>query len=587
MILCVRLPQRRKEFMDLFDVCLILDTGRRITRACFSSGAGNRTFFPETGDFVGKLLSDVFPELNLPSQEVLSPESGSTVRAGIRIDWLSVKLPDGWLLAVKQEDITSYLLARALDEVQEGIQIYDRGGSAVFFNRCSRKINGIRKDTEIRGKHLLDLYDLSKEYSTTLTCLSTGAPVINRVDRFRNAEGKDLLTVNTSYPIFKNREVAGAVAFEANREIADRQIRVMQESRDALKNYKSGAGHHFNGYSFDQIVGHSRILQDTLALARRAAQHDCSVLLVGETGTGKEMYAQSIHKFSSRKDGQFLAINCAAIPENLLESMLFGTVKGSFTGSENHPGYLEQADGGTIFLDELNSMSMTLQSKLLRVLQEKTFRRLGGTAELQTDVRFLASCNENPFHAIAEKRLRQDLFYRISTMMVELPPLRERPEDLEDLIDYYLRVTAYQYVRSFNQVDPAVMELFRHYSWPGNIRELFHVLDHAENVSDDAVLRLEYLPAYLLKEAKGEEDGGAGAAERADADEAEPDASGESTPAALPAGATLETMLGRYEEKLIREALRENGMNVTKTAERLGLRRQSLQYRIQKYGIVF
>lgn len=160
-----------------------------------------------------------------------------------------------------------------------------------------------------------------------------------------------------------------------------------------------------------------------MALAKRVAGQDSSVLLVGETGTGKEIFAQSIHRSSPRSGKKFLAINCAAIPDTLIESLLFGTQKGSFTGSEDKAGYFEEANGGTLFLDELNSMSLTMQSKLLRVLQENTFRRVGGSRDLKLDVRIISSCNEDPFRSISENQFRRDLFYRLSTVMIELPPL--------------------------------------------------------------------------------------------------------------------------------------------------------------------
>ena len=271
-----------------------------------------------------------------------------------------------------------------------------------------------------------------------------------------------------------------------------------------------------------------------MELARRVAPQDSPVLLVGETGTGKEIFAQSIHRASSRRGGKFLAINCAAVPETLIESLLFGTRKGSFTGSEDKAGYLEEAAGGTLFLDELNSMSLAMQSKILRVLQEKTFRR--------------------------------DLFYRLSTVMIELPPLREHPEDLEGLIRYHLEATAYQFVRAVTRIEPEVCALLRAYRWPGNVRELFHVLDYAQNVTDSQVMEVRHLPPYLLKH------------------RTEPAAP---LPAIDFSRETLQSLMDNYEKQIIEQALEHCGCNISRTAQALGILRQSLQYRIRKYGLIF
>ena len=301
-------------------------------------------------------------------------------------------------------------------------------------------------------------------------------------------------------------------------------------------------------------------------LARRVAPQDSPILLVGETGTGKEIFAQSIHRASRRRGGKFLAINCAAVPETLIESLLFGTKKGSFTGSEDKAGYLEEAAGGTLFLDELNSMSLAMQSKILRVLQEKTFRRVGGSQDLRLDVRVISSCNEDPFKAISENTFRRDLFYRLSTVMIELPPLRDHMEDLEELIRYRLDATAYQFVRAVTRIEPEVYALLRSYHWPGNVRELFHVLDYAQNVTDSEFIGPRHLPPYLLKH------------------RAEP------APPIQPVDfsqKTLQGLMDDYERQIIAQALEHCGYNISQTAQTLGILRQSLQYRIRKYGLIF
>ena len=246
-----------------------------------------------------------------------------------------------------------------------------------------------------------------------MTALQTQAPVIDRVDSFRVNDFRTtpIASANTSYPIFRNGELMGAVVFEETAEIAEKNIKKLEATRRALSAFQNTPPKvSFSGYTFDNVIGSCSRLREAVELAQRVAHQNNPVLLVGETGTGKEIFAQSIHRASRRRGGRFLAINCAAVPETLIESLLFGTQKGSFTGSEDKAGYFEEAAGGTIFLDELNSMSLAMQSKILRVLQEKTFRRVGGHKDLKLDARMISSCNEDPFKAISENTFRRDLF---------------------------------------------------------------------------------------------------------------------------------------------------------------------------------
>ena len=471
-------------------------------------------------------------------------------------------------LLLKKESHREYLFARALDRVTDGVQIYDKNACAVYFNQASRKISHIPSGVDPGGRHLLDLYNLDEEISTTMTALRTRSPVINRVDRFKAGDDTTIATANTSYPIVRDGELLGAVVFEQTEEIAQADIRRMDEVRKALRAYASHSIQiSFSGYTFENVIGQSEKMRSAVNIARKVAPQDSSILLVGETGTGKEIFAQSIHRASSRRGKKFLAINCAAIPETLIESLLFGTQKGSFTGSEDKAGYFEEASGGTLFLDELNSMSLNMQSKILRVIQENTFRRVGGSRDLKLDVRIISSCNEDPFTAIANNRFRRDLFYRLSTVMIDLPPLREHLEDLEDLVRYHLGATAYQYVHAISSVDPQVYRIFRAYDWPGNVRELFHVLDYAQNVADSTTMLPEHLPPYLLKKQTG--------------------AAPQPSEHIDFSNQTLQGLLDEYERTIILQALEHCGYNLTRTARTLGILRQSLQYRIRKYGIVF
>lgn len=478
----------------------------------------------------------------------------------------------GFYYLLLKEDYQIDLYRQTLNHLTQGVQIYDQNGYAVFLNQTSRKISQIPSSLDVQGKHLLDLFALDEEVSTTMTALRTQVPVINRVDHFCTSAGISILSANTAYPLKRGKQIIGAVVFEQTKDIVGACKESMIATEQALDAFKkNGPATRFSGYSFENVIGHGKPLQKAVSIAKKIAPQTSSVLLVGETGTGKEIFAQSIHRSSKRSQKKFVALNCAAIPDSLIESILFGTQKGSFTGSENRPGFFEEAQGGTLFLDELNSMSLSMQSKILRALQENSFRRVGGQKDISMDVRIISSCNKDPFQCIADNQLRKDLFYRLSTVMIELPPLSMHMEDLEELIQYHLSATAYQYVHSVTTLDSQVMDLFKSYTWPGNVRELFHVLDYAQNLADGDTITLEHLPSYLLKEQKS--------IKKAPGGSCTPEASFDWE------DCSLQSLMDDYENKIILQALEHFGYNITQTAQALGLRRQSLQYRIHKYGI--
>lgn len=512
----------------------------------------------------------IFEVLPLPDQR----PGGSLVWNGEQLAYLLLPAPEGkQYLLLSWNANTEFLYTRALDQLPFGVQIYDKNTHAVYFNQASREISHIPSGVNITGRHLLDMYDLEETVSTTMTALRTQSPVIDRVDQFSVDNGTFIASANTSYPIFQNGQLSGAVTFEHTEETIQKYYQSIQDTRQALKHFSGNAAPvRFSGYTFENVIGGSEKLRSAVELAQRVAPQNSPVMLVGETGTGKEIFAQSIHRSSPRAGKKFVAINCAAIPETLIESLLFGTAKGSFTGSEDKAGYFEEASGGTLFLDELNSMSLVMQSKLLRVLQERTFRRVGGKKDLELDVRIISSCNEDPFQTVEENKFRRDLFYRLSSVIIELPPLREHLEDLEQLTWYHLEQTAFQYVHRITRIQPQVYQLLRAYRWPGNVRELFHVLDYAQNVADSDVMTVEHLPAYLRKN--------------------QAPAPRQSAPP-TPSGhidfshTSLQALMDDYEKEVITQALDHCGYNISQTAQALGILRQSLQYRIRKYGIIF
>jgi two-component system response regulator PilR (NtrC family) len=312
------------------------------------------------------------------------------------------------------------------------------------------------------------------------------------------------------------------------------------------------------------IVGNSGVMQHVFELIHQVAETKANVLISGESGTGKEMVARGIHDGGGRREKPFVAVNCAAIPENLLESELFGHVKGAFTGAvQNKAGLFETADSGTLFLDEVAELTLPLQVKLLRVIQEKTIRRVGGTSDRRIDVRIVAATNRNLQREVAEGRFREDLFYRLNVIEIPLPPLRQRPDDIPLLVAHFIEKYAAEIGRHVTEIDDAAMERITAYPFPGNVRELENVIERAVALSRDSVIRVDSLPPSLLNPA-----------------------SPGAQPRISPEGVDLDAMLADFERGLLLEALDGPAGGIKKrAAQLLGISFRSLRYRLEKLGI--
>ena len=313
------------------------------------------------------------------------------------------------------------------------------------------------------------------------------------------------------------------------------------------------------------IIGRSPKMVELYTLIGRVAAVNSAILITGESGTGKEMVARTIHYNSPRNPRPFVAINCGAIPEQLLESELFGHVKGSFTGAvTSKAGLLEVAGGGTVFLDEVAEMSPMLQVKLLRFLQDHIFRRVGGTEDIEVDVRIIAATNKNLTQMIQQGTFREDLFYRLNVISVELPPLRERWEDIALLARNFLEQFATRAGRPAMGIAPEAMEVLMAYAWPGNVRELENVIERAVALTTGDEVRVESLPPSVLRPP---------------------------SPPALshlevpPEGLDLEQVVADLEKNLMRDALQKSGGVQTKAAQLLGINFRSFRYRAKKYGL--
>lgn len=319
-----------------------------------------------------------------------------------------------------------------------------------------------------------------------------------RIDNFfYTKDGIDILT--TIEPIFIDDEFKGVISTSKSvNEIKD-LVNRLEKSEEELNYYKDELRRHTMLNScFEGIIGSSGSLREMLFIADKAAQSTSTVLIRGESGTGKELIAKAIHYSSVRKDKPFVRVNCAAIPENLLESELFGYEKGAFTGAvKNKPGKFTIADGGTIFLDEIGDVPLSMQVKLLRVLQEKEFESVGGIITQKPDVRIIAATNRNLEEMLINKSFREDLYYRLNVLSINLPPLRERKEDIPLLTEHFIRKVSKNLNKNINSIDKNALRHLQQYSWPGNIRELENIIERAINLCEDNMILPQDLPGYI------------------------------------------------------------------------------------------
>lgn len=453
-----------------------------------------------------------------------------------------------------------------LHTIEEGVHIVDNDGKSLFYNESMEHIEGLKAE-EVLGRHLLEVFpNWEPTNSTLLTALKTGRTIDQQKQSYLNLKGKRISTVNTTFPILHGDRIIGAVEIAKNftdvSQLSEKIIDLQQKLIEPQKHQETKP----RKYTFDMLIGRHPLYLNAIRIARKAAETDSSVLIEGETGTGKELFSQSIHNESARRERPFIAINCAAMPDTLLESILFGTAKGSFTGAVDRPGLFEQAHGGTLFLDEINSMSLQLQAKILRVLQENYVRRVGGLKDLMVDVRIIAASNESLQQMMKDGGFRKDLFYRLNVINIKIPALRERREDIPLLTEFFVRHFNKKLNKDIWMLSLELQEAFRNFNWVGNIRELQNVIESAMNmVSDEHVVGKEHLPAHveLLQNRVSP---------------AEPVAQ------SIPFEGDLNGYLEKAEKELIEEYMKRTGGNVTQSAKLLGISRQNLQYKLKRFG---
>ncbi len=389
----------------------------------------------------------------------------------------------------------------------EGIHLVNDEGVTVVYNKAASEFDGLLPE-EVLGKHVLDVFpSLTHDSSTLLRVLRSGIPEIARQQTFSNYKGKKITTINSTHPIIVHGKVIGACEVSTDitriKEMAERIADLGEELRSQEPAGKAGqvrAGERrleFSPklYTVDDIAGQSALMRDVRRRVMQVARTQSNVIVWGETGTGKELVVQSIHSASDRAGFAFVAQNCAALPEGLLEGLVFGTSKGGFTGARDRPGLLELASGGTLYLDEIDSMPLALQAKLLRVIQEQRVRRLGDVRERPVDVRIIGSTSIPPRQAVEQELLRPDLYFRLAVVEIGVPPLRKRQEDIPLLCSHFLYKHSSR-AEAIN-ISPEVMSAFLTYAWPGNVRELEHAVEGSLAFAKGNTIELEHIPSTV------------------------------------------------------------------------------------------
>lgn len=412
------------------------------------------------------------------------------------------------------------------------------------------------KDEKINGRHLTDVFTNIQNDYPLLDAAQNGKANSSYNAEIRTCTGKTFRKSACAYPIYREGKPAAALEF-SNIRYGRGDIRDIETSTDNAKFRGNGTV-----YSVDNIITENENMILLKKEVEKIALTEFPVLICGETGTGKELVAQAIHNSSRRFNKPFIAVNCGTIPENLAESMLFGTTKGSFTDSEDKAGLFEQAEGGTLFLDEMNSLSMQMQVKLLRAVERKIIRRIGDTKERKVDVRIIAATNENPELLISQKRILQDFYHRVAASVILLPGLKDRGDDVIVLANYYIDYFNSMMNMKVNHLGEDIAELFRQYSWPGNIRELRNVIEGAFAFNESSDISVSDIPMYIMESIHT---GG------------DPHASAKGNTADF---RNLTGRLGAIEDEIIKTAMRENGYSLTAAAKELGISKQLLKYKI-------
>lgn len=460
------------------------------------------------------------------------------------------------------------VIEEVLDSIKESILMVNREGRVVFYNNACARMDGLNR-SDVLGRSLLEVFpSLTRESSILYQVMHTGKPVLDVTQTFTNFKGRAINMVCSSYPIYDRGELWGAL--EVSRDVRlvwetyEKMIELQAELAQRFKSNKIQTGERAG---FGAILTGDESMKKAIAIGRRAARMECPVVVYGETGTGKELFIRAIHDESPRKEGPLVSQNCAALPETLLEAALFGTTRGAFTGAQNRPGLFELADKGTLFLDEVVSASTFFQAKLLRTIEDLTIRRVGGTSQSKVDVRVVASLNIHPKEAISRGLLRNDFFYRLAVMYIELPPLRNRKSDIQLLARHFMEPSG-------KVISPEAMKYLEIHDWPGNVRELKNLLEGAISLTEGNLIEPEHLT--MIRSTSH--------LEMLAPQEPQRDETGLNKQI-YGEGQGLQEMLNSYERKIIEKTLKDTDGNLSDAARALIIPRQTLWSKVKRLSV--
>ncbi len=461
------------------------------------------------------------------------------------------------------EILSKKSLIQVFNQLREGVIVYSLDFKIVYFNESAKHL-GFNK--EVIGQSIFDVYKSVKyEDSTIVKVKNSKKEFTDKVHEFVTINGKRQITLCSTYPLYSDEKMIGVYEiFEDVSKVLFLNKKLISIQKKYLPNeYKSKE---IKPYTVDSIIGESKQIKELKGLIPVLSKSKSSILIFGETGTGKELIVQAIHSFN--ENSPFIAQNCAAIPESLLEGILFGTVKGGFTGAEDRVGLFELAHNGTLFLDELNSMSLSLQAKLLRVIQEKKVRRVGDNKEISVNVRLIASTNVDPSILLQENKIREDLYYRINVIPLHIPPLRERKEDISLLISEFIKNLNQEFNKNVVSVDNDVLDYLFDYDWPGNVRELRNLIERAMNVVEGDTIKKHHLQLNIPNIVHYHTD-----------------MTKNTKLEAVKQHKSLKSYLDNVEKEIISEYLIEYNGNISKVARKLNVPQQSMSRKIKKYNL--
>jgi len=437
------------------------------------------------------------------------------------------------------------LFQAILNSISEGVMTVDKDWRIASWNRAAEKITGFHKE-EVLGKECLKVFraNVCRHLCPVDKALSCGHPYQDVEVSVRNKKNQLLKLLVNAAPLYNDRgEIIGGL--ETFRDVS--QNRWLQAELETQYGYKS-------------IVGRSAAMQKVFDTLSSLINSDTTVLILGETGTGKELIARALHFQGARSDKAFVAINCSALPEGMLESELFGHIKGAFTGAlNNHTGKFELANGGTLFLDEIGDINPAIQIKLLRVLEEREIHRLGDNKPIRVDIRLITATNQDLYKKVLSGTFRDDLYYRLNVFPVNLPPLRERIEDIPLLVGHFIAKFNQQMGRKIQGIADRVLETLEGYNWPGNVREFSNAIEHAFVHCKGVLIQPSDLPESILRQ---------------------------SQPNKLRAAPQTQKVLEDAERDLILKELEATSWKKKVAAKRLGMSRATLWRKMEKHGIL-